>query len=72
MTEDMLKEQMKTMKDKKGMDKDMQEAIRLAMELDKKEEEEQMKLALEASQMQEEQIKKKIQEEEDEEMKMIQ
>lgn len=40
MTEDMLKEQMKTMKDKKGMDKDMQEAIRLAMELDKKEEEE--------------------------------
>lgn len=53
--EDLLKQQEEKLKSKKGIDKDMQEAIRIAHQLDRQEEEDMMKKALEISQKIEEQ-----------------
>lgn len=70
--EELLKQQEEKLKSKKGIDKDMQEAIRIAQLLDRQEEEDMMKKALEISQKIEDERQNKFKEEEDEEMKMIQ
>ena len=67
----MLQEQQNSLKKKDTLDKETQEAIRIAQELDKAEEEEFMKKAIAESQALEEQQKTKQQQEEDEDMKMI-
>lgn len=53
------------------MDKDTQEALRVAQELDKAEEEEFMRKAIEESKKIEEQSKTQAQRDDEEEMRMI-
>ena len=45
----MLKEQEEKLKSKQGLDKEMMEALKIAQELERKEEEENMRKALEIS-----------------------
>ena len=69
--EELIKEQQANVKGKK-LDKEMQEALKIAQELERQEEDEMMRKALEESQKMEEESKSRHKEVEDEEMKMIQ
>jgi len=67
-----LKKQTEVTKSTKGMDKEMQAAIKIAQDIEKQEEEELMKKALEESGRLAEEAKQQANEDESEEMKMIQ
>ena len=71
-TEKMRSEQEGSMKNVSQLDKEMQEAIKIAQDLERQEEEEFMKRAIEESAMLDEKEKQKNKDYEDEEMKMIQ
>jgi hypothetical protein len=66
-----MKEQVEKVKTKKGVDKEMQEAIRVAQEIERMEEEEQMKKALMISEQISKERSQRDLDDDDEESKMI-